>query len=289
MKNNFNNNTIYNECCLQTMQRIPENHIDLIISSPPYDDLRTYNNHIKGMKSEFNGFSFQFEKIAKELFRVTKEGGIVVWIISDATTNGNETGNSFRQALFFKECGFSLFDTMIYSKPPRGAVGNNTTYWQSFEYMFIFAKGKPKTINLLTDRENKESRNGDNGTKRLKNGELLNVSRGGYGEFGRRTNIWEYNIGKGHSSSDNFAYGHPAIFPEKLARDHIVSWSNPGEIVYDPMIGSGTVAKMAILENRNFIGSEINKSYCEIAEQRIQIAYEISSIENYVVQSIENL
>ncbi|MBL7799859.1 MAG: site-specific DNA-methyltransferase [Chitinophagales bacterium] len=286
MKKVIQENKVYNECCLQTMNKMPDSFIDLTITSPPYDDLRTYNNHIKGIKSEYNGFSFQFENIAKELFRVTKEGGVVVWIVSDATTGGNETGNSFRQALYFKECGFQLFDTMIYSKPPRGAVGNNTTYWQSFEYMFVFAKGRPKTINLLTDRENKESRKGDNGTKRLQNGELLNVSRGGYGEFGRRTNIWEYNIGKGHSSSDNYAYEHPAIFPEKLARDHIISWSNPGEIVYDPMIGSGTVAKMAVIENRLFIGSEINKNYCDICEQRIELAYQLTSMENYVAQAI---
>jgi DNA modification methylase len=286
MKKQIEENIIYNECCLQTMRRMQDNYVDLTITSPPYDDLRTYNNHIKGIKSEFNGFSFQFESIAKELFRITKQGGVVVWIVSDSTTSGNETGNSFRQALFFKECGFNLFDTMIYSKPPRGAVGNNTTYWQSFEYMFILSKGRPKTINLLTDRENKESRKGDNGTKRLQNGELLNVSRGGYGEYGRRTNIWEYNIGKGHSASDEFAYEHPAIFPEKLARDHIESWSNEGDLIYDPMIGSGTVAKMAILENRNFIGSEIIKDYCDIAEKRINIAQQLTVIEEYVAQAI---
>ncbi len=147
---------------------MPNELINLTVTSPPYDDLRSYNNHIRGIKTQFNGYSFPFEKIAKELFRVTKVGGVVVWIVGDSTTGGNETGNSFRQALFFKACGFNLFDTMIYSKPPRGAVGNNKTYWQSFEYMFIFSKGKPHTINLLTDRENKESRKGDNGTKRAK-------------------------------------------------------------------------------------------------------------------------
>ncbi len=286
MKNSIEINQIHNECCLKSMQKMPDSFIDLTITSPPYDDLRTYNNHIKGIKSEFNGFSFQFEAIANELFRITKEGGVLVWIVSDATTGGNETGNSLRQALFFKDCGFNLFDTMIYSKPPRGAVGNNTTYWQSFEYMFVLSKGRPKTINLLTDRENKESRKGDNGTKRLQCGKLLNVSRGGYGEFGRRTNIWEYNIGKGHSASDDYAHKHPAIFPEKLANDHIESWSNPGDLVYDPMMGSGTVAKMAVLKNRNYIGSEIIKNYCDIAAKRIEIAHQINSLEEYVAAAI---
>ena len=266
-------NKIYGESCLKTMSRMPDSFIDLTVTSPPYDDMRSYNNRIKGVKSEYNGYSFPFEPMAKELFRVTRDGGVVVWVVGDATVEGSETGTSFRQALFFKECGFNLFDTMIYAKPPRGAVGNNNSYWQAFEYMFVFSKGRPNTINLIKDRENKEARNGDNGTKRLQNGELLQLKRGGYGEFGRRTNVWEYNIGKGHSASDEFAYEHPAIFPEKLARDHVRTWSNIGDLVYDPMMGSGTVAKICLIEDRNYIGSEINKAYCKIAEKRIAQIY----------------
>lgn len=264
-------NVIRNECCLKTMAIMPDKFIDLTITSPPYDDLRSYNNHIKGNTTEFNGFSFPFEKIAKELYRITKLGGVVVWVVSDSTIKGSETGSAFKQALYLKKCGFNLFDTMIYAKPPRGAVGNNTTYWQSFEYMFILSKGKPKTINLIKDRENKESRKGDNGTKRLKNGDLKKVSRGGYSSFGRRTNIWEYATGKGHSTKDEIAFNHPAIFPEKLAHDHIISWSNEKDLIYDPMMGSGTVAKMCIQTNRQFIGSEINKDYVDIANQRINM------------------
>lgn len=269
MKATLQKNKIYNENCLETMAKMPDNFIDLTVTSPPYDIYRTYDNEIGGYKEEYNGYTFPFEKIAIELYRVTKIGGVVVWVVGDSCIQGNETGNSFRQALFFKECGFNLFDTMIYSKTPRGAVGNNNTYWQTFEYMFVFSKGKPKTINLLKDRMNKESRNGDTGTKRLVNGDLLHLKRGGYEKYGRRTNIWEYNIGKGHSTKDNIAHGHPAIFPEKLAHDHIYTWSNTGDLIYDPMMGSGTVAKMAIQLTRNYIGSEINKKYCNIAEKRI--------------------
>lgn len=269
MKDKLITNRIYNESCLATMKRMPANFVDLTVTSPPYDDLRSYDNRIRGVKPQFNGYTFPFEEIAKELFRVTDEGGVLVWIVGDATIEGNETGTSFRQALYLKECGFNLFDTMIYLKPPRGAVGNNNTYWQSFEYMFVFSKGYPKTINLIKDRENKEARNGDNGTKRLQNGELLKLKRGGYGEYGRRTNVWEYNIGKGHSASDEFAHEHPAIFPEKLARDHVRTWSNIGDLVYDPMMGSGTVAKVCVIEDRNYLGSEINKAYCKVAEKRI--------------------
>ncbi len=264
-------NTIYNECCLGTMAKMPNEYIDLTITSPPYDSLRTYNNHVGNPKDKYNGYVFPFENIAKELFRTTKHGGVVIWIVGDSCIEGNESGTSFRQALFFKEIGFNLFDTMIYSKPPRGAVGNNKTYWQSFEYMFVLSKGKPKTINLLMDRENKESRKGDNGTKRLKDGTLLNLKRGGYGMFGRRTNIWEYKIGKGHTTTDAIAHEHPAIFPEKLAYDHIQTWSNKGDLVYDPMMGSGTVAKMCMLSERDYIGSEVNSLYCELAEKRISL------------------
>ena len=171
-------NTLYNENCLQTMAKMPENFVDLILTSPPYDSMREYHQP-----------DFNFNTIASELFRVTKVGGILAWIVGDATIKGNETGSSFQQALYFKETGYNLFDTMIYAKTPRGAAGNNKAYWQAFEYMFIMSKGKPKTINLLCDRPNKESRQGDSGTKRLQNGELKHVKRGGYSTFGRRTNI----------------------------------------------------------------------------------------------------
>ena len=252
-------NKIYNENCLDTMYKINDDSVDLTITSPPYDNLRTYN-----------GYEFNFENIAKELFRITKQGGVLVWIVGDETVNGNETGTSFKQALFFKSIGFNLFDTMIYLKPPRGAVGNNKTYWQTFEYMFVLSKGNPTTINLLRDRKNKESRVGDNGTKRLQDGSLLNIKRGGYDLYGRRTNVWEYNIGKGHSTEDEIAFQHPAIFPEKLVNDHILTWSNENELIYDPFMGSGTTAKMALKNKRQFIGSEINADYCLIANKRIK-------------------
>ena len=241
------------------MKAIPSNCIDLVVTSPPYDELRDYK-----------GYSFNFEGIAKELHRIIKKGGILVWIVGDQTIKGEETGTSFRQALYFKQVGFNLFDTMIYLKTPRGAVGNNKTYWQTFEYMFVLSKGTPKTINLLKDRENKDERNGDSGTKRLSDGSLLKLKRAGYSKYGRRTNVWEYLIGKGHSASDNIAHQHPAIFPEKLVQDHIISWSNPGDIILDPMCGSGTTCKMAKLNRRDFIGIDISSEYCKIAEERLK-------------------
>ena len=251
-------NIIQGDCVLE-MQKIQTESIDLTVTSAAYDNMRDYK-----------GYSFDFENTARELYRVTKNGGVVVWIVGDETINGSETGTSFRQALFFKECGFALFDTMIYEKSVRGAVGNNRTYWQTFEYMFVISKGKPATIHLICDRPNKESRDGDNGTKRLSDGSLKKLKRAGYGEYGRRTNIWRYQVGKNHSTKDVIASQHPAIFPELLAQDHILSWSNPGNVVLDPFMGSGTTGKMATLNGREFIGIDISPEYCELARKRIE-------------------
>ena len=244
---------------VEVMRTMSSDSVDLVITSPPYDDLRNYN-----------GYSFNLDGMTKGLFRVMKKGGVVVWVVGDQTIKGDETGTSFKQALYFKQVGFNLFDTMIYLKTPRGAVGNNKTYWQTFEYMFVFSKGTPKTINLLKDRENKDERDGDSGTKRLSDGSLLKLKRAGYSKYGRRTNVWKYLIGKGHSATDNIAYKHPAIFPEKLAQDHITSWSNLGDVVLDPMCGSGTTCKMAKLNKRDFIGIDVSSEYCKIAEERLK-------------------
>jgi len=255
-------NKIYNEDCLETMARMPDNFIDLTVTSPPYDNLRTYN-----------GYSFDFENVAKELFRVTKPGGVVVWVVGDATIKGSETGTSFRQALYFMNCGFKLHDTMIYSKGAQGgAKGSCYCYTQSFEYMFIFSKGKIKTSNLLKDRENKYQKNGKS-TMRRSNGETVGfIAKPN--KFSKRTNVWELRGGFMVGSADKISFEHPATFPEQLANDHILSWSNEGDLVYDPFMGSGTVAKMSILNNRNWIGSEISSEYCNIIKERIKKAWE---------------
>ena len=248
-------NKVYTENCLFTMAKMPDNFIDLTITSPPYDDLRNYN-----------GYSFDFESIAKELFRATKQGGILVWVVGDAVVNGSETGTSFKQALFFKEIGFNLHDTMIYKKqsPAYPANDKSNRYGQVFEYMFVLTKGNPKTFNLLKDKKNKWAGHRNFGTpsERLKNGEIKERSKQKTTQnFGYRFNIWEYASGYGNSTKDEIAYSHPAIFPEQLAGDHIISWSNPGDVVYDCFGGSGTVAKMCHLLHRNWIISEISEKY----------------------------
>ena len=250
-------NKVYNENCLITLARMPDCFVDLTITSPPYDNLRDYK-----------GYSFDFESIARELYRVTKEGGVVVWVVGDATIKGSETGTSFRQALYFMGCGFNLHDTMIYQKSGAGAVGSNKCYIQNFEYMFVFSKGKIKTTNLIRDRKNKKVcttiANGSRGKNNADNKRKYRTIT--TKEYGRRFNIWQIEQ---RNNQDEFHLLHPAPFPEQLANDHILSWSNEGDLVYDPLVGSGTTVKMAILNKRNYIASEISKEYCEITERRI--------------------
>jgi len=251
--------------CVELMKEIPDDFIDLTVTSPPYDNLRTYNGNIKHWSFE------KFKAIAKELYRVTKQGGVVVWIVADATIKGSETGTSFRQALYFKEVGFNLHDTMIWSKPSFTAVGAlKTRYAQTFEYMFVFSKGKIKTFNALKDRKTTSRSKDKHGMIRQKDGSFRPMSNRGkqYGEFGIRYNVWDMPP----VMSNIERTGHPAQFPEQLAKDHILSWSNEGDVVLDPFMGSGTTAIACINTNRNYIGFEIDKHYCDIANERIQKA-----------------
>lgn len=241
--------------CLEIMEGMPSECIDLTVTSPPYDNLRDYK-----------GYKFNFERIAIQLFRLTKIGGIVVWVIGDATINGNETGTSFKQVLYFKDIGFNLHDTMIYKKKNPIPL-NHDRYEQCFEFMFILSKGKPKTFNPIFENclyagkdivknrtfyQTKESKTSlGHKNKAIKNTKI-------------KQNIFEYSL---YGGKKEFIQG--AIFPENLAHDHIISWSNEGDIILDSMCGSGTTCKMAMKLNRNFIGIEINPDYCKIAEERL--------------------
>lgn len=249
-------NVCYQGDCLDVMKTFEDKSIDLTVTSPPYDNLRTYN-----------GYTFNFEEIAKELYRITKDGGVVVWVVGDATIKGSETGTSFKQALYFKEIGFNLHDTMIWEKQTFTATGAlKTRYAQVFEYMFIFSKEKIKTFNPIKDRQTKGIRK-KHGTVRQIDGTTKKQSSIGkvYAEKeAQRFNVWRINT----EVSNNNRF-HPAQFSEKLAQDHIISWSNERDIVFDPMAGSGTTLKMAKLNNRQFIGCEISSEYCDIIKERV--------------------
>ena len=262
MMHNIETNKIYCMDAKEGLNLLPDDYIDLTVTSPPYDDLRTYK-----------GYSFDFEPIAKELYRVTKLGGVVVWVVGDATVNGSETGTSFRQALYFRdECGFNLHDTMIYERQPR--FPDHKRYNNCFEFMFVFSKGKPKTINRIADKVNLTAGTTRIGaSERNPDGSMREMSMSMKGSRiknkGVRGNIWKYGTGFNQTTKDKDAYKHPAIFPEQLASDHIISWSNEGDLILDPMCGSGTTCKMAMANNRKYIGIDISEEYCEIARKRI--------------------
>ncbi len=246
--------------CLEVMPTLPADAVDLTVTSPPYDNLRTYNDSLNDWSAA------KWRAVLKELYRVTKPGGVVVWVVGDATIKGGETGSSFKQALDAVACGFNLHDTMIYEKAGTGACGSNYAYWQSFEYMFVFTKGKPNTVSRIADVIN--LRRGTIVTKGriAANGSDKDSKRRTVPEMSVRTNIWRYHAGK--NGDDDVK--HPAKFPEALPRDHILSWSNPSDTVLDPFLGSGTTGKVAVQSGRNFIGIERDPVYFEIARKRVQ-------------------
>ena len=257
----FRRNDIIEGDCVSCMSKMDSDTIDLTVTSPPYDQLRDYK-----------GYSFDFENTAKQLYRITKPGGVVVWVVGDSVINGSESGTSFKQALYFKEIGFNLHDTMIYQKA-SSSLPDPTRYYQSFEYMFVFSKKtKPKTAHLLCDKPNRWAgyTHFGKGTIRTKDGQLKDRQIKPIPEFSPRNNIWKYNTGKGYSTKDDVAFEHPAIFPEKLARDHILSWSNEGDLVLDPFMGSGTTAVCCLETKRKFIGFEIDETYHNICTRRLE-------------------
>ena len=264
------NYDLYLGDCVDEMQKLIDKgtKVDLTITSPPYDEIYDYSGTLIW---DYN----IFKEVAKKLYEITNDGGIVVWVVGDQMKNGSESGTSFRQALYFMEVGFKLHDTMIYAK--NNPVPNaRTRYQQSFEYMFVFSKGKPKTTNILTEprsnkwndkrcfRKEKRFNRDKDGQFSVKKDFHFDINE----EVPRR-NIWYYSVGLNGSTKDRNAFKHPAIFPEKLAQDHILSWSNEEDVIFDPFMGSGTTGKMALLNNRNFIGIEKVEEYYNIAAERI--------------------
>lgn len=256
MKHNLN--TIIPGNCVEVMKSFAENAIDLTLTSPPYDNLRTYR-----------GYVFPFEAIAQELYRITKQGGIVVWVAADATIEGSETGTSFQQALYFKSIGFNLHDTMIFQKTNPIPQIYRKRYNNVFEYMFVFSKGQVKTHNpIKIDCLHAGLKLNGTTYKNYARGEQVRVKLAKPVKRQKiKGNVWEYTVGK--KAEDQKAKDHPAPFPCALARDHINSWTNEGDLVLDPMCGSGTTCLSALRLNRNYIGIDISREYCELAKKRI--------------------
>ncbi len=255
---------IYLESCTETLKRMPDDLIDMTITSPPYDDLRDYN-----------GYHFPVEDIARGLFAKTKPGGVVVWVVGDRTLNGSESLTSFKHAITFQAAGFRVHDTMIYAKNNPIPSDCGKRYRQAFEYMFCFSKGQPATFNPITQAIKQE--------KAFKSFRITKVGRNDLShdhvapKERKVNNIFHYNVGTS-SSKDKIAFEHPAIFPEQLARDQIMTWTNVGDLVYDCFMGSGTTAKAANQLSRRWFGSEISAEYVTIAEKRLSLYLEDRSL-----------
>jgi len=257
MKNkNFLNQIIEGDST-QVMQNIESLTIDLILTSPPYDNLRSYH-----------GYNFSFEEMANQIVRVLKDGAILVWVVGDATIKGTETGTSFKQALHFMSLGLNLHDTMIFRKRNPIPQIYRKRYNSEFEYMFVFSKGvvakhNPIMVDCLHAGLKLSNTTYKNYSKtEQKRTKLANPVK----NQKIKGNIWEYVVGKNLEDQD--AKGHPAPFPCQLARDHILSWTDEGDVVLDPMAGSGTTCKVAKELNRNYIGIDVSHEYCELARQR---------------------
>ncbi len=250
-------NSLVHGDMLEVMNGIPDKSIDLIITSPPYDNLRSYNS------------SFNVESLINNISRVITDDGVIVWVVGDSVVDGGKTLTSFEQALKFKELGFKIYDVIIYHKTSPSPPHKNR-YFNSFEYMFVLTKNKPKTVNLLKDRLNKSfGKNTGVISRREKDGSLTKKEGKVINKYGLRTNIWTYDVGFNKMATNNIAHKHPAIFPESLVQDHILSWSNEGDIVLDMMMGSGTVPNVAKKMGRKYIGIELDKEYYDIAVKRV--------------------
>ena len=256
-KSNFKTGLFVGDCVNFMKQKMDEGAVDLTITSPPYDNLRNYK-----------GYNFDFKETARGLYRVTKPGGALVWVIGDKINKGRSL-TSFKQALLFQKIGWRIHDVMIYKKKNTPFMRSNA-YTNCFEFMFVLTKGQPKTFKPLKEKTVR------NGYEMLTfNKKADGINKKNWKELKKektKTNIWEYAVGLGGTTSDKIAFQHPAIFPEKLAEDHILSWSNKGDLIFDPMCGSGTTCKMALIHDRKFIGVDISKEYIRIAKERLNIS-----------------
>lgn len=253
---------LINDDCVSAIKQMDDASIHLVVTSPPYDNLRTYDTDTaSGWNADV------WRDVIRELYRVMVDGGIVVWNVKDASINGSESGTSFRQALFAMECGFNLHDTMIWSKDTFSNP-DVSRYYDTFEYLFIFSKGKPRVFNPICDRKNKWAGTKVHGTSRKADGttyKIDNKNEKNVNEIGMRFNVWQINTEKKSSN-----VGHPAMMPERLAHDMIVSWSNEGDVVLDPFMGSGTTGRMCVKTKRDFVGIDVSENYVDLARRRIK-------------------
>jgi len=253
-------NKILKGDCLELMENIEDKSIDMIITSPPYDDIKNYNYNLNW------NFGI-FKLISNEMNRVLKDGGVIIWVVNDKTQNGSESLSSFKQVIFFNELGLKLYDTMIYKKLNYTPL-THRRYEQEFEYMFCLSKGIPKTFNPIKIKckyGGTKSR-GSPSFYKSNNDNLTKINKYIINNEKIKGNIFEYNTG----SLTNIKLNHPAVFPLELVNDQIISWSNENDIILDCFAGSGTTAIACINTNRNYILMEKEEKYIDIINDRIK-------------------
>jgi site-specific DNA-methyltransferase (adenine-specific) len=248
--------------CVAGMQQLPDCCIPLTVTSPPYDDLRTYGGH-----------TFDFEAVAGELWRITMNGGIVVWVVGEQVKKGTETGTAARQKLHFMDLGFRCSTMIMVTSrvrfPQRGR------YPSVFDYAFVLTKGRPRHFHAICDKKNKYVGEKFRWKLRERDGRIVKREHCHdkyVGVFGSRMNVWFYHVGYMKTTTDKDAYGHPALMPEKMAEDFIISFSRPGDLILDPFSGAGTTSKMAMLNGRRYLGMEICENYASDSRKRLEKA-----------------
>lgn len=247
--------------CLDGMAALPDECIPFTLTSPPYDGLRTYDGLAE----------WDFMAVARELYRITMPGGVVVWVVQEQIIDGSESGETSRQRLAFADIGFRLHHTMVMGKL-GGIQFSSNRYGRPLEYAFILSKGKPRYFSPLRDKPNKESGRVKVFSNRKPDGSFAPVKHKKVHPYGLRGSVWFYPTGKNNTAKEGYAFGHPALMPEKMAEDHILSWTKVGDLVFNPFAGGGTALKMALLNHRRYLGFEINPKYVEIARRRLRDA-----------------
>jgi site-specific DNA-methyltransferase (adenine-specific) len=247
--------------CVAGMRGLPAEFVPLTVTSPPYGGLRTYGGHAE----------WDFMAVARELYRITVPGGVVVWVVQEEIIDGAESGESSRQRLAFADIGFRLHHTMVMAKT-GGHQHSPRRYGRPLEYAFVLSKGRPRHVLLLRDKPNKEAGRVGRYMNRRADGSFRPKKPSTVHPYGLRSSVWSYSTGRFKTAKEGYAFGHPALMPEQMAEDHILSWSRIGDLVFDPFAGAGTTLKMALLNHRRYLGFEVNPEYVGIARRRLQEA-----------------
>lgn len=254
--------------CVEGMEMLPDDCVDLVVTSPPYDAVRKYN-----------GFAFDLHQTGAQIHRVLKDGGIAAMVIQDQTKDFGKSLTSFRTIIDWCDSfGFKLFECVIYRKN-----GSEGAWWKhrfrvDHEYIPLFLKGdrpayfdkQPLRVpskhggKVMSGSGNRRTDGATNGTVRRE----INATK-------CRGTIWNYLMA---GDKNPLKRKHPAVFPDAIPSDLIQCFCPPGGIVLDPFIGSGSTAVQALKHERHFIGFDISQEYCDLCNQRLEKDVETATL-----------